>query len=60
MPMGRAMSGRTLFALPLLLASCAPATVASEAPPASAWTAQCEDWDDWDKSGPPFRIHGDT
>ncbi|MCL6252089.1 MBL fold metallo-hydrolase [Altererythrobacter sp. KTW20L] len=54
------MSVRTLFALPLLLASCAPATFASEAPPASSWTAQCEDWDDWDKSGPPFRIHGDT
>ena len=60
MPMGRVMSGRHLLGLPLLLACYVPATVASEASPASAWTAQCQQWDDWDKSGPPFRIHGDS
>lgn len=25
-----------------------------------AWTQVCEDWDDWDKPGPPFRISGNT
>jgi metallo-beta-lactamase class B len=30
-------------------------------PPAPAkWAAQCEDFDEWDKPGPPFRIHGRT
>ncbi len=32
----------------------------SFAPPAQDWVAACKDWDDWDKSGPPYRIHGDT
>ncbi len=31
-----------------------------QAPPPSEWVAACEDWDEWDKPGPPFRIHGDT
>lgn len=26
----------------------------------AAWVAACEDWDDWDKPGPLFRIHGNT
>lgn len=26
----------------------------------TAWAAACEDWDDWDKPGPPFRIHGNA
>jgi metallo-beta-lactamase class B len=26
----------------------------------SEWVNTCTDWDDWDKPGPPFRIHGDT
>lgn len=34
----------------------APAT----APPASEWVAACEDWDEWDKPGPPVRIHGNS
>ncbi len=32
----------------------------SNAPPASAWADECEDWDDWDKRAQPFRIHGNT
>lgn len=24
------------------------------------WAAQCEDWDEWDKPAPPFRVHGNT
>src|SRR5690606_33781549 len=30
------------------------------APPASEWAAACEDFDEWDKPGPPFRIFGNT
>lgn len=26
----------------------------------SAWAKACDDWDDWDKPGPPFRIYGNT
>jgi metallo-beta-lactamase class B len=54
------MSARKLATLPLLLAACAPAEAEVQAPPASQWTASCEDWDDWDKPGPPFRIHGNS
>ena len=24
------------------------------------WAAACKDWDEWDKPGPPVRIHGNT
>lgn len=24
------------------------------------WASQCKDWDDWDKPGPPVRIHANT
>ena len=37
------------------------------APPPSApavkpqdWAEQCKPWDDWDKPGPPFKVHGNT
>lgn len=30
------------------------------APPASEWTTECEDWDDWDKRAPAFQVYGDT
>ena len=46
--------------LALLLAGGSAAAQEGAAPPASQWTAACEDWDEWDKPGPPFRIHGDT
>ena len=47
-----------LAALPLLAGAKAP----SPAPPATSagWVAACKDWDDWDKAGPPFRIHGNS
>lgn len=32
----------------------------SYASPSAEWAAACGDWDDWDKRGPAFRIHGDT
>ena len=70
------MSARTAAALAALLASgCAapapapaptptptpaPVEAAYAAPPASDWVAACTDWDDWDKPGPPFRIHGNS
>jgi len=25
-----------------------------------AWAAACDDWDDWDKPAPPFRIYGNS
>lgn len=27
---------------------------------AEAWAAACAPWDDWEKPGPPFQIHGNT
>ena len=33
---------------------------ATETDPGEAWVQQCQDWDEWDKSGPAFRIHGNT
>ena len=57
------MSARAVAALAALLASgCAGAgeAPAETVPPASGWVAACEDWDEWDKRGPPFRIHGDS
>ena len=51
--------------LALLLGACAPAVpaqpLASTAQTdAAGWAAACGEWDDWDKPGPPFRIHGNT
>jgi metallo-beta-lactamase class B len=43
------------------------AATASAPPPqvptadgAARWAQQCKDWDDWDKAGPPYLIHGQT
>ena len=35
---------------------------AAQAMPAdrAAWVEACADWDEWDKPGPPFRVHGRT
>ena len=54
---GTAMAGA-------LLAGCATpprAEPLSDAGPGQrAWAAACEDFDEWDKPGPPFRIYGRT
>jgi metallo-beta-lactamase class B len=39
-----------------LQAGTPPADAAARA----AWTSTCRDWDDWNKAGPPFRVHGNT
>lgn len=54
------MSARYLLALPLAFSACAAAQTGVQAPPASEWASSCEDWDEWDKPGPPFRIHGNS
>ena len=60
------MSARLAVAGAVLLAGCAPAgdpapaALAGLAPPPSEWAAACKDFDEWDKPGPPFRIHGNT
>lgn len=60
------MSARAVAALAALLASgcagagTAPTETTLAAPPASDWVAACEDWDEWDKPGPPFRIHANS
>jgi metallo-beta-lactamase class B len=55
------MFGKYLGPLALLLSSCATASAPQAAAPEfAAWAAQCEDWDDWDKPGPPFRIQGNS
>ena len=71
MQMERALSGKFTMAgaLGLLtLAACAPQvdSLAQSVPaqpdlatPAE-WASACTDWDDWDKPGPPFRVHDDT
>lgn len=46
-----------------LLAGCATASDAPLADAATgqkAWAAACADFDEWDKPGPPFRLHGNT
>jgi metallo-beta-lactamase class B len=46
----------------LVLAATAPAPP-PHAPAVDAqarWAAQCKDWDDWDKAGPPYLIHEQT
>lgn len=45
------------------LAGCAHATEEAPLTPEpnrAAWVAACEDWDEWDKPAPPYRIHGRT
>ena len=55
-------------AMPVLLSLCISAlpilAVAGEALGApytqKAWVDACEEWDKWDKPGPPFRVYGNT
>ncbi|WP_126172627.1 subclass B3 metallo-beta-lactamase [Altericroceibacterium xinjiangense] len=56
---------RAAWAL-VLLSGFPAAPAQSQTPPPSApadqahWTDRCADWDEWDKPGPPFRIHGNS
>ncbi len=53
--------GRGVVAASALLAACAtpqPAPLADAATGQRAWAQACEDFDEWDKPGPPFRIYG--
>ena len=60
------MSARTALSLlaPLaLLAGCAtpaPAPLADATAAQQTWAASCEDFDEWDKPGPAFRIYGNS
>jgi len=58
------MFARALIALVLVAAgACAPEprlAAQATAPDRAAWVEACADWDDWDKAGPPFLIHGRT
>lgn len=53
---------RALLALALAapLLGTAPATVESAVVPPHPWAQACEDWDEWDKPGPAFKIYGNT
>lgn len=44
--------------LATVLGCTAPANAQDEA--RAQWAEQCADWDEWDKPGPPFKVHGDT
>jgi metallo-beta-lactamase class B len=54
----------TIAAALSLLAACAtpaaPTHLADAEPGQRAWAAACEDADEWDKPGPPFRVYGNT
>jgi metallo-beta-lactamase class B len=58
------MFGKPLAAAFVLLAGCAtapqPAPLADAAAGQRAWASACTDFDEWDKPGPPFRLHGNT
>jgi metallo-beta-lactamase class B len=63
------MSARTILPLAaLLLAACqtsaalAPMASADQVtpPPAKKGAQACEDWDEWDKAGPPYQVYGNT
>ena len=62
--MARSMILRRFVLLPLLLALACTAPNARQnvasANGGAAWAAACEDFDEWDKPGPPFRIHGNS
>ena len=50
-----------LIGLFAILAVPVPVAAAGDAAPGGdAWLNACSDWDDWDKPGPPYRIHGNS
>ena len=57
------MSARLAVIAATLLGACTTATPAPPVDPGPAqraWAATCADFDEWDKPGPPFRVHGNT
>lgn len=56
------MSARiaALFTAVLAMTAAAHASSRPLPPPTTEWTAACTDSDEWDKPGPPFRIHGNS
>ena len=72
-PRLRGGDGAVIASLALLAVGCVapqpPAPPASAATVAAArglassqaeWTTACQEWDEWDKTGPAWRVHGDT
>jgi metallo-beta-lactamase class B len=55
------MFGRVFAPVSMLVLAVAPqaARVQDDAGH-KAWTDTCGDWDEWDKPGPPYRVHGNT
>ncbi len=55
------MSARSAVLAAFALTVCGPAQ-AEDQPDAGqqAWAEACEDWDQWDKPGPPYRIYGNS
>lgn len=60
------MQSRIMACALLALSACASAWASAQPaphpPPAdqAAFLQTCEDWDDWEKPAPPFRIYGNT
>jgi metallo-beta-lactamase class B len=43
-----------------LLAVSPPSIAADDTVGQGEWVGACADWDEWEKPGPPFRIHGNS
>lgn len=56
------MSGNRIFfsTFLLLFGATAPAAHAPESQAAHSWAETCEDWDEWEKPGPAFKVYGNT
>lgn len=51
---------RMLAAIALALPLLGAQEPSSRALPEHPWAAACEEWDEWDKPGPPFQVYGTT
>lgn len=57
------MFAKAALALAALIPLAAAQTASIHPPrpaPAHPWVVACKDWDDWDKAGPPLKVHGNT